>query len=101
MNAFGYRVSPLEVEKGSHRPPPDVADVVVVQRRVAAADNLWAGHKRFRVKARLGITSIVATAVFSMRLRTHPSEVSGEHNGGHKHAEADRNPFQNHIGAFG
>jgi hypothetical protein len=63
--------------------------------------DLWAGHKRFRVKARLRLTSIVVTAVFSMRLRTHPSEVSGEHNGGHKHAEADRDPFQNHIGAFG
>ena len=53
------------------------------------------------VNGLLGITSIVATAVFGKRLRTHASEVSGEYNGGHKHAEADRNPFQNHIGAFG
>ncbi len=35
MNAFGYRVSPLEVEKvlASH---PDVADVAVAERKVAA-----------------------------------------------------------------
>ena len=34
MNAFGYRVSPLEVEKAlaSH---PDVADVAVAERKVA------------------------------------------------------------------
>jgi hypothetical protein len=25
----------------------------------------------------------------------------GEHDGGHQHAEANRNPFENHIGTFG
>src|SRR5271166_1808123 len=33
--------------------------------------------------------------------RPHPSEMPGEHDGRHQHAEANRNPFQNHVGTLG
>jgi acyl-coenzyme A synthetase/AMP-(fatty) acid ligase len=58
MNAFGYRVSPLEVEKvlASH---PDVADVAVAERNVSAGVSVIVGF----VVARPGATADEASLI--------------------------------------
>ena len=74
MNAFGYRVSPLEVEKvlEAH---PDIADVAVAERKVAEGVSVIAAFVVPRPDRALDEAAVLASCAEHLAAYKCPREV--------------------------